>query len=59
MYILTITYTFDPSYICKPFETEVEAVQMLNKFLEKEICTIKNEDGYEPTVIRSSATDVL
>lgn len=58
MYILTITYTFDPSYICKPFETEVEAVQMLNKFLEKEICTIKNEDGYEPTVIRSSATDV-
>lgn len=58
MYILTITYTFDLSYVCQPFETEGEAVQMLNKFLEKEISTIKSEDGYEPAVIRNSDTDV-
>lgn len=51
-YILTITYNFDADYIIKSFNTENEAIKTLNKYLQDEIETVKDECEYEPSVIR-------
>ena len=51
-YIMTITYNFDLDYVCKEFNSEEEAIQALNSYLEEEIKTISYESEYNPTVIR-------
>ena len=57
MYILAITYNFDGGYVAKAFDTEEDAVIMLNQYLLQEIDTVKTESGYTPSVLTYSDTD--
>lgn len=58
IYVFTITYNFDGAYIAKKCNTFEEAMKMMNDYLEEEIKTIKDESGYEPSIIKWSADDV-
>ena len=49
-FIMLITYNFTSDYVSIPCKTEEEAVLWLHKFLDEEIATIKEEQGYDPVV---------
>lgn len=56
-FILTITYNFDGDYLAEAYDTEEDAVIMLNQYLLQEIDTVKTESGYTPSVLTYSDTD--
>lgn len=58
MWIFTITYNFDVAYVAKRCETQTEAFEMLNKYLQKEIELVKAESGYTPSILEWNAEDV-
>ena len=57
-YLMLITYSFDTDYIAKPCATEDEAIAELNKYLDKEIATVKKECEYDPIVERYGETEI-
>lgn len=59
MYIFTITYNFDRGSVVKKCETMEEAIKMLHNYLDEEVCTVKKESGYEPSVLKWSEDDVV
>lgn len=59
MYIFTITYNFDRGSVVKKCETMEEAIKMLHNYLGEEVCTVKKESGYEPSVLKWSEDDVI
>lgn len=59
MYIFTITYNFDGSSVAKKCETMEEAIKTLHEYLDEEVCTVKKESGYEPSVLKWSEDDVV
>ena len=58
MYIVTITYNFDGSYIAKKCDTREEAVKMLHDYLDEEVVTIRTESEYSPSVLEWSEDDI-
>lgn len=50
MYIMLITYSFDTDYIVVRCETEKEAINKLNEYLNEEIEVVKDESEYTPIV---------
>ena len=57
-YIMLITYSFDTDYVAKPCATEEEAIAELNKYLDKEVETVKTECEYMPIIIRYGESEV-
>lgn len=58
MYILIITYNFDTSYITQILPTKKEAIDILNRYLNEEVQTIKNECEYTPSVLDWKEDDI-
>ena len=58
-YIMLILYSWDLDYIAKPFATEKEAIQEMNRYLNKEIEIIRKENEYEPIVKYNDDTEVI
>ena len=50
MYIMLITYSFDSDYVAVRCETEKEAIDKLNEYLNEEIETVEEESEYTPIV---------
>lgn len=51
-YIMLITYSWDSDYIAVPCNDDIEAMEWLNRYLDEEVKTIREENEYEPTIIR-------
>lgn len=58
IYVFTITYNFDGSYVAKKCDTYEEAINMLNGYLKEEIKIVRDECEYEPSVLRWAKDDV-
>lgn len=58
MYIVTITYNFDGSYVARKCDTMGEAVKMLHDYLDQEVATIRTENEYNPSVLEWSEDDI-
>lgn len=56
MYVMLITYSFDADYVAVRCETEKEAIDKLNEYLNEEIEIIKNESEYTPIVMEHMDT---
>ena len=50
MYIVLVTVSFDSSYFAVKCNTEKEAIDKLNEYIEEEIKTVKEERNYTPIV---------
>lgn len=58
MFIFTITYNFEGTYIAANCNTYEDALEMLQTYLKEEIETIKKEGEYEPSVLEWSEDDI-
>ena len=58
-YIMLILYSWDTDYISKPFATEKEAIQEMNRYLNEEIKIIRKENNYKPIVKRNDDTEII
>jgi len=56
MFVMLITYSFDSDYVAVKCETEKEAIDKLNEYLDEEIKTVKEESEYTPIVIEHMDT---
>lgn len=50
MFVMLITYSFDSDYVAVKCETEKEAIDKLNEYLDEEIKTVEKESEYTPVV---------
>jgi hypothetical protein len=50
MFVMLITYSFDSDYVAVKCETEKEAIDKLNEYLDEEIKTVEEESEYTPVV---------
>lgn len=51
-------YNFDSDYYAKEYKTYNEALKALREFLQDEIKLVKEEPGYEPSVLDWDENDV-
>ena len=57
-YLFLITYSFDTDYIVKSFNTEEEAKETLENYLNEEIILTKDAMEYTPCIIRHTDWDI-
>lgn len=58
-YAMIILYSWDLDYISKPFNTEEEAIQAMNDYLNQEIEIIRKESNYDPIVKKNDDTETI
>ena len=58
MFIFTITYNFNRTYVARKSNTKEEAFAAFREHLEEEIKTVKSESGYEPSVLEWYDDDI-
>lgn len=58
IYIFTITYNFDGSYVAIKCGTFDEAKEMLDHYLQEEIKCVEKEQNYSPSVLTWSDDDI-